>query len=211
MVDVSWPLEAGVTAFKDAPERAYTVDRFRDWPKDHARESRFTMCLHTGTHIDAPAHFLEDGHSIEKTSLTQLAGRCCVLDLTQIEGDAITREALEQHEAVIEKGVIVLLKTANSALSTTAPFNPKFVFLHISGAEYLRERGIKAVGVDYLGIERDQPDHVTHKTLLGSQIPIVEGLRLGHVDCGRSYYFVCLPLAIQGLEAAPARAVLLPL
>jgi arylformamidase len=59
VVDVSWPLEAGVTAFKDAPERAYTVDRFRDWPKDHARESRFTMCLHTGTHIDAPAHFLE--------------------------------------------------------------------------------------------------------------------------------------------------------
>jgi hypothetical protein len=58
-VDVSWPLETGATAFKDAPERAFTVDRFRDWPKDHARESRFAMGLHTGTHIDAPAHFLE--------------------------------------------------------------------------------------------------------------------------------------------------------
>lgn len=78
-MDVSWPLKAGVTAFKDAPERAYTVDRFRDWPKDHARESRFTMCLHTGTHIDAPAHFLEGAphalHALTTQALTECVCR----------------------------------------------------------------------------------------------------------------------------------------
>lgn len=86
------------------------------------------------------------------------------------------------------------------------------------------------MGIDYLGIERDQPDHISHKvpelddasscvkakfmrsqTLLGSNIPIIEGLRLAHVEAEREYHFVCLPLAIRGLEAAPARAVLIPL
>ncbi len=69
--------------------------------------------------------------------------------------------------------------------------------------------GVKAVGTDYLGIERDQPGHETHRALLSHRVAIIEGLRLADVDAGKRYYLLCLPLKIVGFEAAPARAVLL--
>ena len=77
-----------------------------------------------------------------------------------------------------------------------------------SGAEHLADLGVKAVGIDYLGIERNQPDHATHTTLLENEVAIIEGLRLEHVEPG-VYFLCCFPLAVQGLESAPARAVLM--
>ncbi len=82
------------------------------------------------------------------------------------------------------------------------------MYLEASGAKYLTEKKIKAVGIDYLGIEHSQPGHPTHETLMNGDVIVIEGLRLGHVQKG-NYFFVCLPLNMIGLEAAPARAILM--
>ena len=93
-------------------------------------------------------------------------------------------------------------------LLPTAAFTYDFVYLEKSGAKYLAGKKVKTVGIDYVGIERDQPNHETHRFLLGNDIPIIEGLRLGKVKEGE-YTLLCLPLAYKGMEAAPARAVLI--
>ena len=82
------------------------------------------------------------------------------------------------------------------------------MYIENTGAQYLVEKKVKAVGIDYLGIERNQPGHPTHSELMSNGIVVIEGLRLAHVEPGR-YMIVCLPLNVIGLDGAPARAVLL--
>ncbi len=167
-------------------------------------ESRFCMGAHTGTHIDAPAHFIKGGKAIDQFDLGIFYGECVVIDLSGVE-DAISKEDLEGHEI---DGGRVLLKTSNSLLSATGDFYSEFVYLSVEAAVYLADRGVKLVGIDYLSIERGQPGHPTHKALLVKDIPIVEGLRLAHVEQG-SYTLSCFPLGFVGTEAAPCRAVLM--
>ncbi|MCX5922423.1 MAG: cyclase family protein, partial [Candidatus Dependentiae bacterium] len=170
-------------------------------------ETTTTIDAHSGTHVDAPSHFMRDGNTIDKVALDSLVGTCNVLDLTSVQ-DKITREVLMMHDAMIKAGDIILLKTANSSLGATDLFNPAFVYLEASGAQYLQEKKIKAVGIDYLGVERAQPAHETHLAFMSTDIVIIEGLRLQHVQPG-TYFFCCLPLHVIDIEAAPARAVLI--
>jgi len=100
-----------------------------------------------------------------------------------------------------------LFKTKNSALKNNAPFDPEFIYLDKTGAKYCVEQKIKAVGIDYLGIERNQPGHETHALLLENNIGIIEGLRLAHAEADQ-YFLICLPLLIPGADASPARAIL---
>ena len=203
--DISWPISSTITGYKD--KKTVSITQVKEFDRDNVRESTITINSHTGTHVDAPSHFLKDGKTIDQIALERLIGQAVVLDLTMVT-DAITREHLEQHAGAINSGDIVLLKTTNSDLQPTAPFTPHFIYLHQSGARYLAEKNIKAVGIDYLGIERNQPGHETHVELFTHDVVIVEGLRLEHVQPGR-YDFYCLPLKVVGLEAAPARALLI--
>lgn len=200
--DISWPIFEGMTAYKD--KSTVKIEALKTFEKDKVRESIITLGSHTGTHVDAPAHFMEQGEVLHQISPLTFSGPCVVLDLTNVE-ERIMREDLEAH--TIEDGELVLLKTKNSDIPPTDPFNPKFVYLDITGAEYLAGKKVRAVGIDYLGIERNQPDHETHKELLGNNVGIIEGLRLDHVQAGQ-YFLWCLPLALIGTEAAPARAML---
>jgi arylformamidase len=202
-IDISWPLSAGVTTYKNKGD--FKTAATRNWQEHHARESSIYIGSHTGTHVDAPAHFLEQGKTIEHTELSRLIGKAQVIDLGFIETEGITREHLERISLNAPR---VLLKTKNSLLDPEADFNPEFIYLEKSGARYLADQGILSVGIDYLGIERLQPAHETHQALLEHDIAIIEGLRLGCVPEGL-YTLVCLPLALMGTEAAPARAVLL--
>ena len=127
-----------------------------------------------------------------------------MLDLTHIT-TKITKQDLEKCEII--EGDRLLLKTKNSNSLPEENFLYEFVYLDATGARYLSNIGIKCIGIDYLGIERNQPDHETHKELLRSGIPIIEGLRLGHVNPGK-YNLYCLPIKVTGCEAAPARAIL---
>jgi arylformamidase len=203
IVDISWPISDASTEYKGRKTISFTPVKTFD--KDGVRESSLCFNAHTGTHVDAAAHFLKDGKTIDEMHLDRLIGKAVLLDLLTI-GDAITEDDLSGYE--IEEGDIVLLRTANSAYESTDPFSKNFIYLDPSGAHYLAEKHIKAVGIDYLGIERGDPEHKTHITLMQADIAIIEGLRLGHVQAG-TYFFICLPLAIIGAEAAPARAILL--
>lgn len=202
IIDISWPISAEMTAYKD--KKIVAIDHIKTFATDHARETVVHLGSHSGTHIDAPAHFLEDGVMADRLPLHLFVGPCIVLDCMQIQ-ERITAEDLSAFN--ITADTIVLFKTRNSLLTADAPFNPSFVYLDVSGAQYLVERKIKSVGIDYLGIERNQPNHATHVTLLQNSIGIIEGLRLQHVDAG-NYMLWCLPLAIVGTEGVPARAVL---
>jgi len=203
IIDISWPISHEMTSYKD--NKPATLTMFKNFPQDSARDSNFTINSHTGTHVDAPSHFLQDGPSIENFTLNQFIGPCQVIDLTD-KIDCITAQDLEA--ATIETGSIILFKTKNSFKKTTDAFEINFIYLEKMGAQYLADKKIKAVGIDYLGIERNQSDYKTHKTLLQQNIPIIEGLRLEAVAAG-NYFFVFLPLKIQGLEAAPGRAILI--
>ncbi len=203
VIDISWPISKATTGYKD--RNIVRFEEVKNFAKDGVRDSNMYLSAHTGTHIDAPAHFLRDGKTIDQITLDRLMGPCKVLDLTQV-AEEITRERLEEHD--IAENDIVLFKTTNSATLATDKFTPHYVYLEVSGAEYLVEKKVKAVGTDYLGIERSQPEHITHTTLMHADIAIIEGLRLRAVDPGE-YFFVCMPLLTIGLEAAPARAALI--
>lgn len=205
LVDISWPITLGTTGYKDRFKVG--IEMVKDFERDGVRESQVLLSSHSGTHVDAPAHFLKDGASIDHVALEQLSGVCVVLDLMDVS-DSITGDRLQKFDDLIGEDSIVLFKTSNSLVSATAPFKPDFIFLHESGARYLVAKGVKAVGIDYLGIERGDPSHATHRALLEAGVAIIEGLRLAHVEAGE-YPFMCLPLAIEGVEAAPARAILL--
>lgn len=202
IIDISWPISTATTGYKD--KKVVRFEDIKHFEKDGARETTICLSSHTGTHVDAPSHFLKDGLTIDEITLDRCIGPCKVLDLTAVS-DTITDEHLRDKD--IKQNDIILLKTANSLTSPTDNFSPHFIYVHYSAACYLAEKKIKAVGIDYLGIERSQVDHPTHTLLMHADIVIIEGLRLNHVIPG-DYFFICLPLYTIGNEAAPARALL---
>lgn len=205
VIDISWPISKATTGYKD--RNVVEFEEIKNFTRDGVRETNITLSSHTGTHVDAPSHFLRDGKTIDQMSLDRFVGPCKVLDMMLVK-EHITRNRLMEHDEEIIEGDIVLLKTSNSDKSPTEKFSPHFVYLEVSGAQYLIEKKIKAVGIDYLGIEHSQTGHPTHENLMHAGVSIIEGLRLGHVK-PNPYYLVCLPLYTIGLEAAPARAILL--
>lgn len=203
--DISWPISPAITEYKD--KKTVVFEEIRNINRDGVRETAITLSSHTGTHIDAPSHFFKDGKTIDEIALDRFIGNAVVLDLIMVQ-EEITWDDLEAQGDKINKDQIILFKTVNSDLDENEKFTPHFVYLHESGAQYLVEKKVKAVGIDYLGIERSQPDHDTHKTLMHNDILVIEGLRLEAVPAG-NYEMYCLPLYVIGLEAAPARAILI--
>ena len=203
IIDISWPISESMTQYNN--KNIVRMQATKTFAHDNVRETCITMDSHVGTHIESQAHFMRDGITTDKIELQQCCGPCMVIDMTFV-GDSITDEHLSLIH--IEPNAIVLFKTTNSELHDNDPFDPNFVYLCASGARYLAEKKVKAVGIDYIGIERSQEAHITHHTLMEHNIVIIEGLRLNMVHAG-SYFFVCLPLAFIGLEASPARAILI--
>ncbi len=200
--DISQTIEESMFVYKDKPEKKPVFEVTRDHGQGGVRESKITLDVHTGTHLDAPLHMVAEGASIETMPLENLIAPCRVVDLTHIEG-AISWHDLEPLN--IDASDIVLFKTRNSLDDA---FSLDFVYLDTSGAKYLAECGVRGVGTDALGIERSQPDHSTHHQLFEAGIFILEGLRLKDVPEGR-YRLVALPLKLKGLDASPVRAILM--
>lgn len=174
--------------------------------KDGIGESRFSFGSHTGTHIDAPSHFLERGMSIDKISPGKLIGDCRVIDLTNLGRQEILVEDISGLS--IRKGERILFKTGNSPLLFRKEFPKSYVYLSLEGARFLADKKISLVGTDFLGIEKKgNPNHPTHKTLLSAGIVLVEGLDLREIPEG-SYQIFCLPLRVVGADGSPARVIL---
>ena len=157
--------------------------------------------MHTGTHVDAPFHFLPGGEKIHTVPIENMVRPCRVLDFTHV-ADRITSSELEGQS--IEPGDFILFKTRNSLVNG---FDPNYVFLDVDGAEHLVERKIRGVGIDALSIGRGQPNPEIHRLLLKERIVIIEGLRLAEVPKGK-YLLIAAPLAVVDAEAAPARVIL---
>jgi arylformamidase len=203
VIDISWPISESMTEYKDGKSVKFTPTKSIEC--NTSREWKVSMSNHIGTHVDVAAHFLATGQTIDKIDLQGLVGPCRVLDLTSVT-DKIMPVDLEPLG--ICPGEIIVLKTTNSFREPTDRFSYSFVYIDQLAAQYLAMQKIKALGFDYLGIERNQPNHETHKAFMQFNIPIVEGLRLGAVSAG-NYFFCCLPLHFIGLDAAPARAILI--
>lgn len=170
-----------------------------------ANVSMLTMGSHTGTHVDAPYHFLPDGPRLGAVPMDRMVGGCVVLDLRG--RPAVDAAALAG--APVQPGDIVLCRTDNSWRWDAPDFQRDFTYVTLDAAHLLVERGVRALGMDYLSIEEfGSPDFPVHKRLLGAGVFVIEGLDLKHVEPGR-YTLVCLPLKFPDLDGAPARAVLL--
>jgi arylformamidase len=187
--------------YKHKAEKIPVFKTVQDHSEGSAHETEISMNLHTGTHVDYPLHMIENGKTSDSEHLNTLLGTCTVLDLTSLK-DTITKSDLVKY--TIKENDFILLKTANSL---SDEFLDTFVYLEASGARYLKDKGVRGVGIDALGIERSQPNHDTHKTLLSKDIVIIEGLRLKDINEG-PYKLYCLPLSIKGVEASPARVIL---
>ncbi|MBB6175388.1 arylformamidase [Anoxybacillus tengchongensis] len=198
MYDVTAPIFEGMPVYKNKPEKQ---PKLMTITNDYVTESRIDMDVHTGTHIDAPLHMVKDGETFETIPLEKLVGYCKVLDVTHVN-DRITKEDLIHFD--IQENDFILFKTKNSFDDA---FNFEFIYVAEDAATYLAEKRIRGVGIDALGVERNQAGHPTHKTLFNHHIIIIEGLRLKDVPAGE-YWMVAAPLKLVGTDAAPARVLL---
>ncbi len=171
-----------------------------------ANVSRISFGSHTGTHVDAAHHFIDGGQTVDEIPLERLVGPAILIDVGESLA-SVGAETLAGHD--IGSHTRVLIRTRNSAFPDNPDFVRDYTFLAPDGAQYLADKGVVLVGIDYLSIEQFRSGHhMTHKILLGKNIVIVEGLALAGPPEG-VYDFCCLPLRLEGLDGSPARAILI--
>jgi arylformamidase len=176
---------------------------------DPANVSELRMGTHTGTHVDPPNHFVEGAGGIDSLSLDVLVGNATVVDARHL--DRPMEIADMEKLSIPESAARVLLRTANSELwrQERVEFPAVYACLTPEAAQWVVDRGIKLIGVDFLSVEQKGAEgHPTHHRLLENGVVIVEGLNLGDVEPGE-YTLVCLPLRIKDGDGGPARAVLI--
>ena len=201
--DITLPIDENLPVWPGDPRPVVSGKR----EEYNIRTSELSLSAHTGTHIDAPSHFVEGGQDVHDIPLETLIGPAMVIDVTR-EVKSISAELLNAFP--IPPGTErLLLKTGNGRLYDRGPeFVEDYVGITPDGARWIRDRGIKLVGIDYLSIgPYDLRGLETHKILLESGIVVLEGLRLEEVQPGR-YELVCLPINLMGVDGAPVRAVL---
>ena len=203
--DISLPISPNLPVWPGDPPftRRYVSEIQKG---GNSNTSFLEMCAHMGTHVDAPDHFLGNKQTIEDIPLNILCGRVYVLHLPDV--DIITADDLKNAD-IPPRTRRILFKTRNSSLwnRQVETFQSDFVALSPDAAEYLVDRSVKLVGIDYLSIAPYKQSRPTHERLLKAGIVIVEGLNLSEVSQGR-YSLYCLPLKLVGSDGAPARAML---
>jgi arylformamidase len=168
--------------------------------------SRVSCSMHTGTHIDAPFHKISDGDKLEDISIERFFGRAKVLDLMAVD-EKITRSDLLDKN--LDDCDVCLLKTKNSLLMDDPNFHSDYIVMDLDAAKYLVDKKIKAVGVDYLGVDSFSANKpILHNLFFENNIIIYEGVNLNDIPNGE-YFFIGLPMKIYGAEGAPVRAVLI--
>jgi arylformamidase len=200
LIDVTVPIREGMAIYDKNP--GVHVDRARSIAAgDTVNISRLDLGSHTGTHVDAPLHFFEDGAGAETIDPAALVGEAHVIDATGLHDD-IDAEALAR--LTIPSGAERLIfKTPNSELWRLDHFTRDFIRFVESGAQRLLDGGVRLVAIDYLSIG----DEAAHRVLLGNGVVPVEGLDLRAVEPGPCTLY-CLPLKLVGCDGAPARVLL---
>jgi arylformamidase len=189
----------------DAPMR---FEFLKDMRKgDPLTLSAYSLGAHSGTHVDAPMHFVASGASIDRVPLERLIGPARVLDIPD-SVQAIDAAELARHDWRGAPRILFRTRSSVRGWMTSPTFHRDFAYIAPDAAQLLADAGVQLVGVDYLSAEQfGAPAPRAHQILLGRDIPIVEGLSLQAVSAG-DYDLIVLPLKVGGHEAAPARAVL---
>ena len=196
--DISIPMFPGMTAWPGDP--VFTLEpaaRIADGASCNV--SRIALCTHTGTHCDAPWHFIESGKTLDQVEPGVFIGDALVIDVPDAR---LVRAADLPATPLPER---VLFKTRNSDLPVNGPFDPTFTALAEDAAERLVADGVRLAGIDYLSIAAKGHSGPVHRILLGAGIIILEGLRLAGIAPG-VHPFAALPLPIVGTDGAPCRA-----
>ena len=205
-IDISVPLRDSMVHWPGDPP--VTVKLVKDIEQgDSANVSVLSMGAHSGTHIDAPLHFIRQGTGIDMMPLDTTIGKARVIEIEDTE--SVKPEELLRHR--LRRGERILFTTRNSShVWQTDEFVEDFVFISDDAARFLVERGVRMVGVDYLSVgSYKHGGSYVHKTLLGGGIWIIEGLDLSWVIPGK-YELICLPLRLVRGDGAPARAIVRP-
>ena len=193
--DISVPIRTGMVTYPGDPQVCLErVVSIADGAQ--ANVSKLDFGVHSGTHVDAPVHFIEGAAGVEKLPLDVLLGPCVVV--------AAEGLSLEDVAGAPEGAERVLFKTPNSELWAQNEFPEEFARLDAAGAQLLVDHGVKLVGVDWLSVG----DEAAHRILLGAGVVPIEGLDLRGIDPG-DYFLVAAPLRIEGSDGAPARVLLI--
>jgi len=174
----------------------------------NANVSRLVMSVHTGTHVDAPFHFMPEGGTVENLPLDVLIGKVSIVELDDSVNE-ITREVLEAV-SLPEEIERILFKTRNSKywVDGSEGFHEGFVGIDAGAAELLVKKGVRLVGIDYMSIAPFKRSRPTHEVMLGAKMIVIEGLDLSGVTPGE-YTLYCLPLKLRNTDGAPARVILI--
>lgn len=206
LIDISVALDEDLPIWPGSPGfQLDALQRMGDGAE--ANVSKLTCDVHTGTHIDAPRHFVDDGKTAEEIPLDRLVGRAYVARVPD-DVDTVTAEVLEALN-IPSRASRLLLHTRNSQLWSSAQtsFQRDYVALAPSAAQWVVDENIKCLGVDYLSVQHYGDDSETHQILLIESVVVIEGLNLSGISPG-SYELLCMPLKIEDGEAAPARVAL---
>lgn len=205
IIDISLPLHEGMITWPDSID--FRLQPMKSFPAgDDVMVSRLNCDVHIGTHIDAPGHYLQNGKKVDQIPIDMLIGPAQVSHLPDIKSiTANDLNNLEIHHDVRR----LLLRTLNSELwlKNVRTFKKDYVALTADAAQWVVERNIRLIGIDYLSIQHYDDPPMTHRILMEAGVIILEGLNLSNVLPG-NYELICLPLNLIGAEGSPARAVL---
>ena len=205
-IDISLPVSANLPRWPGSPEISF--QRSLDLEKgDIATDTTLHFSVHTGTHVDAPRHFIRGGKSVDQINLDVLIGKAYVAvfsdDVESITADLLNKLPLPGRVNRL------LLRTRNSRFwqAKGSEFQPDFVALTTDAAQWIIDQEIQLIGIDYLSVQRYYDGPETHQILLRAEVAIIEGLDLTEVSEG-IYELICLPIKLEGVEGAPARVIL---
>jgi arylformamidase len=204
ILDISLPIAPGMPVWPGDPSP--TLEPVTTLEYQGVQVSRLVLGTHTGTHLDAPSHFIPGGQTIDQLDLEALVGPCRLIEVVN-ERQQLSRADLQPFD--LQPGARVLLKTRNSQRPAGLGFSSDFVALEASAADYLCEHKVRLVGIDGPSIDAwGLDDFPCHKRLLGAEILILEHLVLGHVTPGM-YGLIAAPLNLVGADGCPVRALLI--
>jgi arylformamidase len=210
-LDLTHTLENGMPVYPGDPSPSF--ERYATIEKEGVNLTRLVLGSHTGTHIDAPKHFIQGGEGIDRIPPSSFVGEAFAIDVSYREvGSAVTREDVERHSALIRRGDAVLLYTGCSEMWGDESVLRNYTHLSSESAEYLVSLGARCVGIDFLSVEAfNARDPVVHRTLLSSGVYIIESLSSSLKRLtGRRFLLISLPLKLKDGDGAPCRAVALP-
>lgn len=212
-VDLSHELANGMPIYPGDPaplfESAATIE------KNGVNLTRLTLGSHTGTHTDAPIHFVPNKKSVDQIPVSDFIGEAFVMDFSKTKpiGSGILASDLKAFDNKIKKDDIALFYTGCSDQWGNPSTNSNYTYLTAEAAEYLVQKQVRAVGIDFLSVEQFKAkEPVAHKTLLGNDIYVIESLGNALKQfCGQRILFVNLPIKLQNGDGAPSRAVAVPI